>query len=548
LSDIVLTYGPATVQVKLPDSPSRASLQRFMRVKNPGFDPERPDSIEYVDFFNSDQNTVLTGHVPVVENWCLQNGFTSKRKGWPTFDKVVAREDVLPDTVLRDYQVSALQKCLDGTRGILEVCTGGGKSEIAIALIRSLGTPRTLYIVPTTAALDEMYERFLKRGFKPSEVGRLGGGHKDFRTVTISIINSVFSGIKKREYEVVDLLRTAEIYFSDEVHHQATAFSWQAVAAECGAHRRIGMSGTPYKDNRSRFDPLYLHHQDSWLTGYFGDTLVYIPPSELQASGQLSQCRVYTFDSGGPMIDGSLWQPVYEKGIVENATRNSRISTLCANLVDIGRRPLISVERLEHGRALQRILLDRFSVSSICSYGGGTVIVPRKFAYRFQENFEVTDIELDRDARRQWKREKGTQAPLVEEDFVNIQSDFPFKEYFLKGNLQVLIGSKIYDESLDLPLLTDLINGAGGKAQQRLRQKIGRVLRLFVDKTMATIWEPYDDCHYYLESHSKQRLDTARKEGYKIILADPYITSVRFRDSTVPRHTRFWSDKSTDCA
>ena len=541
MADVVLTYGPATVKVKLPDSPSRASLQRYMRVRNPGFDPEKPDSIEFVDFFNMDQSSVLTGHVQVVEAWCVKNEFTCARKGWPTFEYVELDPDILPGVTLRDYQIRAARSILDGVRGICESATGSGKSEIAIAVVRALGTPRTLYIVPTTAALDEMYQRFLKRGFNPSEVGRLGAGHKDFRPVTISVINSVFSGIKKREYEVVDLLRSAEIYFSDEVHHQATAFSWQAVAAECGAHRRIGMSGTPYKDNRSRFDPLYLHHQDGWLTGYFGDTLVYIPPSELQASGQLTKCSVYSFDAGGSAVFANQWQAVYEKGIVENATRNSRISTLCANLADMGRRPLISVERLEHGRELQRILLDQFSISSICSYGGGSVIVPRKFAYRFQENFEVTDIELDKEARRRWKREKGTQAPLVEVDFVNIQSDFPFKDYFLTGELQVLIGSKIYNEALDLPQLTDLINGAGMKAQQQLRQKIGRVLRLFKDKTMATIWEPYDDCHPYLENHSKQRLDTARIEGYRVILADPYITSVRFRDSTVPKCTRFWS-------
>jgi hypothetical protein len=524
---VKLIYGPVNTRVVLDDPFMYDDFFRSMQVPNPAWG-EEDDAPQYIEFFDREEKEILTGHIPLAKKWAAENEFCVEIDCADDFGNIEVDENILPGVTLRPYQLDALKRALVRGRGVLEIATGGGKTEIAIALVAALGVPRTVYVCPDTASCDEMYFRFIKRGFTEEQVGRLGAGRSDLdRPVVIAVINSLYSGIKRSKKEVLDVLHGAELFFADEVHHQATAFSWQAVAAECRAPRRIGMSGTPYKDNNSRFNPLHLHIHDSWLTGYLGDTLVYIPPSELQQRKQLTNCRVYSFMSGGGYVKGKQWHTVYDKGIVKNDQRNYRIGVLSANLVDQGRRPLISVEKLDHGRFIQKVLKDYFGINAICSYGSGVAIVPIEFARPYEHIYELNPVKYTEKVGRKKKVEK------TDPDYVYLPSDFPFKEHFERGELSVLIGSRIYDEALDIPCLTDLINAAGGKAQQRFRQKVGRVLRLFKNKTLARIWEPYDDCHYYLENHSKKRIQTARDEGYEIFWAPALMTDVRFTDLNI---------------
>jgi hypothetical protein len=534
---VTINYDPVVCTLKLEDPRQWVELCAMLQVENPNYDSERPDQPPVVEFFERDRKGVLTGHLPIVEKWAKDSGVQLARRGFPTFPKVEARADIVPGVELRDYQVEALQKLLDGVRGVAECATGAGKTEIAIAAILTLGKPRTLYMVPDTLALDEMYGRFVSRGLTEDEVGRLGGGHDEAgKRVVIAVVNSLFSGIKRSYPATMDLLQNCELFVADEVHHQATAFSWQAVAANCKAHRRLGLSGTPYKDSRSRFNPYYLHPFDSWLTGYLGPTLVYVSPKQLQEKGQLTSCRVFSFVSGGPWIHNSRWQVVYHKGVVCNVQRNYRVCTIAANLVDMGYYPLISVEQLEHGRLLQRILKSYYNVNSVCSYGSGVVIVPKDFANPFSENFEVTPVEMTRDDEG-----KKLKKPRVDPDFVHLPADFPFRRYFEAGEIGVLIGSRIYDECISIDFLTDLINAAGMKSIQRVRQKIGRILRLSEGKTLSRVWDVWDDTHYFLLAHSKQRLQIAREEGYEISSAPYGMTEVRYTDYKFP--IRKWMKK-----
>ncbi len=84
------------------------------------------------------------------------------------------------------------------------------------------------------------------------------------------------------------------------------------------------------------------------------------------------------------------------------------------------------------------------------------------------------------------------------------------------GIVKVLIGSRIFDEAQNIVFLTDMINASGGKAHQRLRQKIGRVLRRSKGKGMAWFWDPWDRAHFYLTNHSRKRREVAEEEGYPI--------------------------------
>jgi superfamily II DNA or RNA helicase len=523
-------YGPAFSTLEFPDGRLPIDFGEHFTVANPDYKPEYenpddPTPMEF-EFFDHENSVIHTGLVYAAVEWARCRGLEVELIDFPfdlwRGDEVVEVPiDIVPGVMLRTYQIEAAQTCLSRWRGVVEIATGGGKTEVAIALVLVLKKPQTIFMCPDKLSLDGMYERFTLRGFKPfEEVGRYGDGHDDLDTepaVLISTVQSLYSGLKRNDRRVVERLASCELFIADECHHKATAWSWKAVGKHCGAHRRIGLSATPYKTAKSRFNPSYLHGHDSWLTGLIGDTIFYLPAVELQKSGDLAKCQVIGFEAArGTQSLTNKWHDVYEAGVVNNEGRNRQIATLAANLADMGRKPLISVTRLEHGRIIQRMLLRGFGVYAACSYGQGMTYVPKIVA----EDTETPYEEIPVYERKLTKEElaKGKEPKLLgyEPEFVQIPSDVCVKALIKTGVVMVLIGSSVYDESQDIPDLTDLINAAGGKAEQRLWQKVGRVLRLDGTNSIAWIWEPWDTNHYYLRNHSRKRLAALQQQGFPI--------------------------------
>lgn len=516
----------------------REALLASLRVKNPDFDANvhEPDEVPpHFEFFDKDDGKLFTGLATMFLTWAKQRGYGVDLVDWP-FDPFSGWSEglpqvdpnILPGIVLKEHQVDALRKALKYGRGVFDMATGSGKSEVAISITKSLGTPRTLYMVPDCASMHQMHERYLKRGFADGEVGRLGDAlYEVDRPVVVAVINSVHSGIKTQDRLILDLLENCELFIADEVHHQGTAVTWQVVATQCKAIRRFGFSGTPYKDIRSRFNVHYIHPFDTFITGLLGPTLVYVSPSKLQEKGVLAPCQIISFPSGGETIPESpifnkfqaraVWKRVYKDGIVENESRNDRICMLASNLADAGAFPLISVEVLEHGRNIQRKLWYEFGIVSVCSYGQGVRYVPKEFAEKYK--IPLDEIPIFEEPKKRPKKGEKKPKPVqigAEEDFVQISKRVDIFWHMQRGHIKVLVGSRIFDEALDVPFLSELINGAGGKADQRFRQKVGRVLRRSDGKGVARIWEPWDTCHTYLNNHSVDRLDSAAREKWPI--------------------------------
>lgn len=458
---------------------------------------------------------------------------------------------------------------LDGDgRFLLGDYTVTHNTEIAIGITLALGTPRTIYVVPDRAAMYQMHKRYVSRGME-DQVGRLGDNLFEIdKPVVIGIINSFYSAIKKKDERVLRIMNEAELFIADEVHHQGTATSWQVAALQCPAPYRYGLSGTPYKDDKSRFNEQYLHPHDSWLTGLLGPTLVYIPASKLQEQGDLAPVRVISFDAGGEPLSspnwGTMpawqrrveWKKAYDNGVIFNEVRNQRIVNLAANLVYLGRRPIISVKSRSHGRNLQRMLFTR-GLEVMCSYGSGDTFLTRDLAERLRVVYEEIDVWSEEMTPKLRKEKKRTQAQIdvleeegakkkltkqkkgklsrlktklkkfpklvgTEEDFVLTKETLDFATLLDEGTIDLIVGSVIYDEAQDLPVLTDIINAAGGDKQQRYRQKVGRVLRLHTGKKLACVWEPWDSCHSTLEKHSRNRLETAAAQGFPVSVDDPF--------------------------
>ena len=91
------------------------------------------------------------------------------------------------------------------------------------------------------------------------------------------------------------------------------------------------------------------------------------------------------------------------------------------------------------------------------------------------------------------------------------------KQALNDDNIDCIIASTIFDIGMDLPKLSGLVLGGGGKSKIRALQRIGRVVRAYKDKTKVAVIDFMDNTRF-LDKHSLIRYQTyTEEEGFKIL-------------------------------
>jgi superfamily II DNA or RNA helicase len=365
--------------------------------------------------------------------------------------------DFLPGIELRPHQLSAVTKlAANGGRGVINVATGGGKTEIGIASAKYFDT-QTLFVNDRVNAMKQAAGRFNKYGL---DCGMLGGGYKDFDKQFISVLSdSLYDGIKNRDHRVLDLLERTGYLLFDEVHHLSCR-SWTVVGENCPSPKRAGLSASVFNSLGLQRD-----YEDMLLIGQTGEVVCYVPPRWLIDREYLAEPLIYFQPIKTSKPESMSWHTVYEEGIVRNHYRNLYTVGVARVLKDAGFKSLILVQRIEHGRKLLEMMDD---VNVVFSYGGGAV-------YR-------------------WDGEKTVEGSIDSEKF---------REEFESSQGGVLIGSTVYDEAIDIPSMNSLFMTGGGRSPRRTIQRIGRTLHSRDEK--VHVFETWDFQHPYLQKHSRER-------------------------------------------
>lgn len=223
------------------------------------------------------------------------------------------------------------------------------------------------------------------------------------------------------------------------------------------AYYRLGFSATPWRTDNT----------DILINATTGPRLIDIKASTLIERGFLVPPRVHFYRISRdwkkhPKLPTD-YQPLYTQFIVEHEVRNEKIVKITDHLVEKGERPVILVQRQTHGKILEKMLEKRGRLA--------------KFIYG--------------------------ESSMTERAFTLDQ--------FEAGALDVLIGSSILQEGIDVPCITALINAAGGKSSSAYYQKIGRAIRPNDGKTRAIIIDFIDEVKW-LDKHSKERIKVLKTE------------------------------------
>ena len=144
-------------------------------------------------------------------------------------DSVLAKE-IVP----RSHQHQALQAWQEaGYRGLVSLPTGAGKTILAILCMAKVGRS-TLVVVPTIDLLNQ-WQVVLKNFFN-LEIGAYGGGEKNLKSVTVATYDSARLIIETCGHQFGFLV-------FDECHHLPAPF-YQNIAFASLAPYRIGLSAT----------------------------------------------------------------------------------------------------------------------------------------------------------------------------------------------------------------------------------------------------------------------------------------------------------------
>lgn len=305
----------------------------------------------------------------------------------------------------------------------------------------------TLWVAPSLPIVRQTFEA-IEAKYGPGWVSRLDGETQGAaRDREAPIVVATAASAVRQSDE---WLRTRQVLVIDEFHHSAAETYHQIHQRTEHIFYRLFWTGTHFRtgDDRLAMDALA------------SNVLRKITIDELVDHGYLAQPEV-TFVRSGVTADlpsGMPWQEAYAQGVVDAEERNARVAQLATWLADAGIPTIVLTRHRSHADALG----DRIPGARVVK-GGETALTGRA----------VRD--------------------------------------FGKGVFDVLVGTTVIGEGVDLPRAAALVYASGGSAGVLQAQSYFRPLTRANGKTRGMIFD-FDDTHQdILVRHSDRRLLAAKE-------------------------------------
>jgi superfamily II DNA or RNA helicase len=397
---------------------------------------------------------------------------------------------------LRDYQEQAKAAWLraDG-RGILSMATGSGKTKTALAAVAVLlrnqpRPPAIVVVVPYIHLVDQWADECIEWGLKPIRCYESAGRWLPILTEAIDTAAVVDS----RPICVVTTLATAgggkfkrclrailehpTILVADEVHHLGA--NGAADLLDPRYRWRLGLSATPKRWN----DELGTEIVDS----YFGGIVFEFSLAEAIAAGRLSPYR---------------YEPVLVDLDREELTEYRR---LMDDIEDLALDP-------ETKRSPEmRHLLNQRSVILNGAAGKAATVATLVMGRRLSHTLFYCSSRLQMGAVSDVLRDLGiVPRPFTAEEDRATRAEVLGS--FEAGRVPAIVAMRALDEGVDIPDTREAHLLASSGNPREFVQRRGRILRLAVGKTSATLYDyvvvPHGQGHY--------ERDIARREMERVL-------------------------------
>lgn len=389
-----------------------------------------------------------TGHLKIVESIIKQCGheYTLNDKREIPVATNFFKWVNRPPYERRPYQKEILAKCLDNGRGVVESAVGSGKSLMAADLIKELGV-NTLFIVPSSGLSDQIFKDF-RTWFGAHQVEIINTkavrAKKALKPIRIITIQSLASLNKSNELD--HLTKDIGCVVVDEFHHAGSESFVKLLPKINNIYYRFGFTGTFLRNDGKTLD----------MWGFLSNVLYRYSAAQAISEGYLTPIEVKIHELGGSYSKN--YQKEYKANYCHNPALLSEIKNIVYNAE--GKQILILVTRKEDSGHLIHEFLKRKGIESTFISGDNS-------------------------------KEEITEA---------IQS-------FNDLNTNILIGSTVVGEGINIASADHLILCQGGKSEIQLVQAVGRLVRLYPGKEIGVLHDFNFTGTKYMGKHLKMRLE-----------------------------------------
>lgn len=377
---------------------------------------------------------------------------------------------------LYSYQKESVKKLLDIKHGNIQLCTGAGKTAIALTICKNSGL-NTAIIAPSISIFNELLEKF-EYHFGKGKVGAFGAGKKRLdKKFTICIGDSLVN--IKRETPEWDFFSNLDMLIIDESH------LWGAETLHSVCHDlladipyRFFMSGTQTRGDGT----------EKLLQSIIGPTVYSLTTKEAIAGSFICphDFTILEITSSNPNYNSK--EPLEMKRI--HFLKNTNIAKFIAKLAnttanECGMQTLVLVEELSQIAMLIKLLE-----------------VPFAYAHSEKNKARLSELNL--------KKVDSKDSVLQ----------------FNKNEVKVLIGTSCISTGTNIYPTHNTINWVGGSSEIKTKQGVvGRSVRLHdqnpwknkcIKKNKAKIYDfdVYDI--YIMRKHLQERLSYYHDSGTEV--------------------------------
>ena len=382
-------------------------------------------------------------------------------------DNINDYKNILKGITLRKEQLLAICKVVMYHRGVLQLPTGSGKTEIMCAIIEYIKSyigyyPTILILEPTINLINSTVKRFRKYDI-PAE------SYCETRQILLNTVNICHPSSLNNDIEKDNnLLKDINILLGDESHHFNSEQFRKPTYNMPNLYMSIGLSASAVEQEHIGLTNLQDYSIEEVLTfSATGPLLMNVTTANLigdRLAEPVLLMMKYTHTEHIEDKDLGNWNIIL-KTHLESENRNKLIASISKFFYENDRKTLILVNTIRWSQELLKLLYE-MNVPTGASYGSG--------------KFEIYNgVEFISDK--------------------NVLKDFE------SGKLNVLIGTTHLYEGADIPNLDTIILAFGGKGERTQIQGVGRALRLTKNGKYAYIVDFTDNGDYILHNHSQKR-------------------------------------------
>lgn len=300
-------------------------------------------------FFSVQTGRFYSGLISKAVTILRKNGHEVEVIGYPepkdiaSIPQIILPHPKLGQIELRDYQLEAVHKILRYSRGVIQVATNGGKTEIMSGAIKAGDLRKGVVYVPRKELLQQTAKRLsfaLERN-----IGIVGDGVFQPDDITVAMFHTIAKRKKTPKLaKTIKFLKDAQFTFSDECHCLSDDRYFNSVEST-GGDIRVGFSGTPFREGNV---------QKHFVLGLTGPVLATLGNDTLIERGISANLNAVFIPT--PLsrlaaahkygLDWSILKQVDE--------RNRLIAMLAEAFVNTGRQTVVLVRHTDHGENIHK--------------------------------------------------------------------------------------------------------------------------------------------------------------------------------------------------